>query len=203
MIEITSAYLILTWGSSGHVARLSVGSFPRPPAGTDVTESVRCRPRTTRRGRTSSGSHGDDTDSDGASLAGPQPYQGDKRELPQCVTGSLQVRGGTEGHRPPESDGRIPASSGAGGGQFAHRDTASHPVQYRTNCACLCVRAVSTRRCHGHAHSAEIISRATVVSRGRSKYGLTGITHRLVAVTAAWTAAMTTVARPPSLHWRH
>ena len=45
--------------------------------------------------RTSGGSHGDDTESDGVSLAGPQPYEGDKRKFPRCVAGSLRVRGGT------------------------------------------------------------------------------------------------------------
>jgi hypothetical protein len=45
--------------------------------------------------RTSGGSHGDDTDSDGACLTGPQPYEGDKREFPRCVAGSLRVRVGT------------------------------------------------------------------------------------------------------------
>ena len=44
------------------------------------------------------GSHGDDMAVDGASLAGPQPYEGDKREFPRCVAGSLRVRVGTEGH---------------------------------------------------------------------------------------------------------
>ena len=38
---------------------------------------------------TSGGSHGDDTDSDGASLTGPQPSEGDKREFPRCVAGFL------------------------------------------------------------------------------------------------------------------
>ena len=38
---------------------------------------------------TGGSSHGDDTDSDGASLAGPQPYEGDKQEFPRCVAGSL------------------------------------------------------------------------------------------------------------------
>ncbi|WP_248910542.1 hypothetical protein [Halocatena marina] len=56
----------------------------------------------------SGGSHGDDMDSDGASLTGPQPYEGDKREFPRCVAGSLRVRVGTEGLRQSESDGRIP-----------------------------------------------------------------------------------------------
>jgi hypothetical protein len=71
-------------------------------------------PARTRRGQwTSGGSHGrrqncglaanqkseisgdDDTDSDGASLTGPQPYEGDKREFPRCVAGSLRVRVGS------------------------------------------------------------------------------------------------------------
>ena len=47
--------------------------------------------------RTGGGSHGDDMESDGASLTGPQPYEGDKREFPRCVAGSLRVRVGTEG----------------------------------------------------------------------------------------------------------
>jgi hypothetical protein len=38
----------------------------------------------------SGGSHGDDTESDGASLTGPQPYsEGDKREFPRYAAGSL------------------------------------------------------------------------------------------------------------------
>jgi hypothetical protein len=40
--------------------------------------------------RTGGGSHGDDTESDGASLTGPQPYiEGDRREFHRCATGSL------------------------------------------------------------------------------------------------------------------
>jgi len=70
--------------------------------------------------RTSGGSHGDDMESDGAALAGPRPYEGDKSKFPRCVAGSRRVRGGPEGRRPPESDGRSPASSGAGGDQTAH-----------------------------------------------------------------------------------
>jgi hypothetical protein len=96
------------------------------PVGTDATDLVRGRPRTKRGGRpgvsgdlvdglgerpspnqtgwrTGGGSHGDDTESDGASLARPQPYEGDKRALSRCVAGSLRVRVGTEGRRPPES----------------------------------------------------------------------------------------------------
>jgi hypothetical protein len=45
--------------------------------------------------RTSGGSHGNDTEADGASLTGPQLYEGDKREFPRCVAGSLRVRIGT------------------------------------------------------------------------------------------------------------
>ena len=67
--------------------------------------------------RTGGGSHGDDTESDGVSVAGPQPSEGDKREFPRCVAGSLRVRVGTEGRQPPESGGRIPPASGGGGGQ--------------------------------------------------------------------------------------
>jgi hypothetical protein len=67
--------------------------------------------------RTGGGSHGGDTESDGALLAGPQPYEGDKREFPRCVAGSLRVRVGTEGRRLPESDGRSPPPEGGGGGQ--------------------------------------------------------------------------------------
>ena len=51
------------------------------------------------------------------SLAGPQPYEGNKREFPQCVAGSLRVRVGIKGRRPPESDGRIPPRLRGGGGQ--------------------------------------------------------------------------------------
>jgi hypothetical protein len=69
---------------------------------TDATDSVRCRPRT------GGGSHGDDTESDGTSLVGPQSYKGDKREFSRCIVGSLRVRVGAEGRRPPESGGRIP-----------------------------------------------------------------------------------------------
>ncbi len=35
--------------------------------------------------RTSGGSHGDDMESDGASVAGPQPSEGDKREFLRCL----------------------------------------------------------------------------------------------------------------------
>jgi len=39
---------------------------------------------------TGGGSHGDDTESDGASLTGPQPYsEGAKREFPRYAAGSL------------------------------------------------------------------------------------------------------------------
>ncbi len=69
--------------------------------------------------RTGSGSHGDDMESEGASLTGPQSYEGDKREFPRCVAGSLRVRVGTEGRQPFESDGRMPPSSGGGGGKSA------------------------------------------------------------------------------------
>ena len=45
---------------------------------------------------TSGGFHGDDTESDGDSLTGPQPYsEGDKREFPRYAAGSLRVRVGT------------------------------------------------------------------------------------------------------------
>jgi hypothetical protein len=67
--------------------------------------------------RPGGGSHGGDMESDGAALAGPQPYEGDNRAFPRCVAGSRRVRGGTEKRRPPESEGQIPASSGAGRGQ--------------------------------------------------------------------------------------
>ena len=53
-------------------------------------------PAPNHKGRgTGGGSHGDDTDSDGACLTGPQPYEGDKREFPRCIAGSLRVRVGT------------------------------------------------------------------------------------------------------------
>jgi len=46
-------------------------------------------PAPNHKGRqTSGGSHGDDTDSDGAWLTGPQPYKGDKREFPRYAAGS-------------------------------------------------------------------------------------------------------------------
>ena len=83
------------------------------------------RPSPNHKGwRTSGGSHGNDTDSDGASLAGPQPYEGDKREFPRCVAGSLRVRVGTKRRRPPESDGRIPPRLRGGGGQSQPTPTA-------------------------------------------------------------------------------
>jgi hypothetical protein len=75
-------------------------------------------PSPTHKGRRTGGeSHDDGMESDGASLAGPQPDEGANRAFPQCVAGSLRMRVGTEGRRLPESDGRIPASSGVGGGQ--------------------------------------------------------------------------------------
>ena len=103
------------------------------------------RPSPNHEGRgTGGGSHGDDTDSDEViretkslvitkiedfrttPLAGPQPYEGDKREFPRCVAGSLRVRVGTERRRPPESDGRIPAPEGAEGGQNFHINFRRH-----------------------------------------------------------------------------
>jgi len=79
--------------------------------------------------RTGAGSRGDDTESDGASVAGPQPYEGDKREFPRCAVGSSRVRVGTEERRPPTSGSRIPPSSDGGGGQritHSHSLTSSH-----------------------------------------------------------------------------
>ena len=38
--------------------------------------------------------HGDDTDSAGASVAGPRPSERDKQEILQCVAGSRRVRVG-------------------------------------------------------------------------------------------------------------
>ena len=39
--------------------------------------------------RISGGPHGNGTESDGAYLTEPQPYEGDKREFPRCAAGSL------------------------------------------------------------------------------------------------------------------
>ena len=82
-----------------------------------ATESVRCRPRTTRGGEPAVVRTAMTRIPMGPHWPGHSPTQGRKREFPRCVAGSLRVRVGTEGRRPPESDGRIPASSGPGGGQ--------------------------------------------------------------------------------------
>ena len=67
---------------------------------------------------TSRGSHGDDTESDGACLTGLQPYEGHKREFPRCVAGSLRVRVGTsKASTKPKSHGGIPPRLRGGGGQ--------------------------------------------------------------------------------------
>ena len=85
--------------------------------------------------RLSGGSHGDNTESDGViretkslvitkiedfrttPLAGPQPYEGDKREFPRYAAGSLRARVETRQLRQSESDGRILRPSGRRGGQ--------------------------------------------------------------------------------------
>lgn len=61
-----------------------------------------------KRWQTIGGSHGNNTDSDGASLAGALPYEGDKQEFPWCVAGFLRVRDKNKSLPPPESEGRIP-----------------------------------------------------------------------------------------------
>jgi hypothetical protein len=116
----TSAYPRLQAGVERHPARLSRQIEVRGPH-SHGCYGIGEMPAPNHKGRgTGGGSHGDDTDSDGASLAGPQPYEGDKREFPRCVAGSLRVRVGTEGLQSPESDGRIPAPEGAGGGQYTY-----------------------------------------------------------------------------------
>ena len=67
--------------------------------------------------RTSGGSHGDDTGSDGASLPGPQPYEGGNESSPGVPPVPSEC--GLEPRRlgQPKSDGRIPRPSGRGGGQ--------------------------------------------------------------------------------------
>ena len=53
--------------------------------------------------RTSGGSHGDDTDSDGASLAGPQPYTGEETRVPPvCCRFPLSAGWNLEGDDNPE-----------------------------------------------------------------------------------------------------
>ena len=69
--------------------------------------------------RTSGGSHGDDTDSDGASLTGPQPYTGEETRVPPvCCRFPLSAGWNLERHARRKSDGRIPRPSGRGGGQY-------------------------------------------------------------------------------------
>ena len=86
--------------------------------------------------RTSSGSHGDDMDSDGVvrkseifvitrgnasrptSLTGPQPYTGEETRVPPvCCRFPLSAGWNLERHTRRKSDGRIPRPSGRGGGQ--------------------------------------------------------------------------------------
>jgi hypothetical protein len=69
--------------------------------------------------RTSGGSHGDDTDSDGASLTGPQPYSKGRNESSPGVP-PVPSECGLEPRRlrpKPTSHGGIPRPSGRGGGQ--------------------------------------------------------------------------------------
>ena len=73
-----------------------------------------------KRWRTCGGSHGDDTDSDGASLTGPQPYTGEETRVPPvCCRFPLSAGWNLERHARRKSDGRIPRPSGRGGGQGA------------------------------------------------------------------------------------
>ena len=68
--------------------------------------------------RTSGGSHGDDTDSDGACLTGPQPYTGEETRVPPvCCRFPVSAGWNLERHARRKSDGRIPRPSGRGGGQ--------------------------------------------------------------------------------------
>jgi len=127
----TSAYPRLQAGVERQPARLSRQFEARGPRYRYCYDS-REMPAPNHKGRgTGGGSHGDDTDSDGACLTGPQPYEGDKREFPRCVAGSLRVRVGTEGPRPPESDGRIPATLGARGGQVPDSSPVYEQVRQR------------------------------------------------------------------------
>jgi hypothetical protein len=71
--------------------------------------------------RTSGGSHGDDTDSDGACLTGPQPYTGEKtRVSPVCCRFLLSAGWNLERLARRTSHGGIPRPSGRGGGQFGN-----------------------------------------------------------------------------------
>jgi len=68
--------------------------------------------------RTSGGSYGDDTDSDGASLTGPQPYTGEEtRVSPVCCRFPLSAGWNLERYTRRKSHGGIPRPSGRGGGQ--------------------------------------------------------------------------------------
>jgi len=118
--RVASASLRLQAEVKRHSARLSVPFKPVARVLSDATNPVRAGPEPqgmVNRG----GSHGDDMGFDGASLTAPQPSEGDKREFPRCVAGSLRVRVGTERRRPPESDGRIPPRERGGGGQADYR----------------------------------------------------------------------------------
>ena len=71
--------------------------------------------------RASGGSHGDDTDADGACLTGPQPYIGEKtRVSPVCCRFPLSAGWNLKRHARRKSDGRIPRLSGRGGGQSGY-----------------------------------------------------------------------------------
>jgi hypothetical protein len=69
--------------------------------------------------RTDGGSHGNDTDFDGACLTGPQPYTGEETRVPPvCCRFPVSAGWNLERHARRKSDGRIPRPSGRGGGQF-------------------------------------------------------------------------------------
>lgn len=98
MIEIQTHTLVFMRGLSDNWARLSLQFEVRSPLSYG-RNGVSEWPSPNHKGwRTGSGSHGDDMGSDGASLAGTQPYAGDKRELLRCVTGFLRVWVGTKEH---------------------------------------------------------------------------------------------------------
>ena len=63
-----------------------------PPVGTTVTDSVRCRPRTTRGGEPAVVPTAMTSNPIGASLAGPQPYTGEETRVPPvCCRFRLSV----------------------------------------------------------------------------------------------------------------
>jgi hypothetical protein len=155
LIEIPSASPRIQAGVERTLGRFVGGFMAVPPVRTDATDSVRGRPRIIRGGEPAVVPTAMTRNPMGPHWPGHSPPRettesspGIKRE--QCsrglvgnavrfrdVAGSLRVRGGTDGRRPPESDGRIPPRSRGGGGQAIWR--VHHKwglLTYRSGIAC-------------------------------------------------------------------